>query len=80
MALVDYIVLSPLRKGFIGINPNFSRCLHPDINVGVSIRILEDTANHLPRPLGRGIWNKNIFGVLTPFRSGLIIGKARRSG
>ena len=72
--------MSPLRKGCLWINPNFYQCLHTDINVGISILISEDTANHLPRPLGRGIWNKNIFGVLTPFRSGLIIGKARRSG
>jgi hypothetical protein len=40
-----------------GGNPTYVRILHPDINVGVSESIMKDTANYLPRPLGRGLGN-----------------------
>ena len=52
--------MSRLRKSRIGINPIFIPRLFPDINVGVSIRILEDTVNYLPRSASR--WNYHHYG------------------
>ncbi len=52
-------IMSALRKGSIGINPIILRFSLPAINDGVSIRILENTANHLPCPLGQGLKRKN---------------------
>jgi len=50
--------MSLLQKGQFGLKPRFFRIFNPKLKHGVSVNIVLDKANYLPRPLGRGLNRK----------------------
>ena len=53
-------------KSSIGVKAPFLRIVSPKLKQDVIMNIMRDTIKYLPRPSGRGLWETNKMGVLTP--------------
>ncbi len=70
----NFTIMSPIRKGSIGINPILLRCSLPAINDGVSFKYLARYGKSLTLSFRAGVKaKKQNLGVLTPFWNELYI-------